>query len=818
MIRIRLFWLLLIIGFAHGALGNGFNFYRYSLEEGLPQNYVYTLVQDSNSYLWIGTGEGLARFDGSRIELFTKADGLADNFVTASYRDSRGRVWFGHFDGTISCEEGGSFVTFRVDSIPLSRINVIYEDRDQRLWFVTQNSGLICFHQESRQMELLYDGLQDYLIYGMVQHPKGHFLLATNEGLVKMNDPVQSSLEISEPLSDFPTVKIKQLREKADRSGFYIGTEFFGFFSCSYSSNSAGITKDLNVKMENRLSSNTVETIFEDRDGLIWIGTDNGRLHLLNPSSYEGVVQHIDVSMLEGKPIRTVFQDRENNMWLGTYGGGLYLLKDKLFSIYSEWQGLPSNNVLSILIGKKGNYWIGTEGGLTIMDFTENATTTLTTADGLPGNEVTALFEDQNGTIWGGTARNGLFMVQLLDGEPRISFPPDALTYESINSIAQDQQGQVIVGTVSSGLYLLRPDVRKVENFTLTNGLSHNDVRQVFVDSKDRLWLATHGGPINMYANREIHYFGVESEVEGFNFNAFAEDLKGNVWVGSYGSGVYCYDGDKFKLFDRSSGLLSDYVYSISCDTKGNVWVGTKLGLSKIEALTEKVVNYPAAEHFESAEINLNAASADPNGDLWFGSNQGVVRFLSNSQEFNTVPPKINISSFRINGEEHPISGVKELPYGNYTIDLDYVAISLTNPEKVVYQYQLEGYENEWSNITFERGVRYSSLEDGTYTFKLRAANADGIFTPKPTVLRFNIAVPLWQTWWFRIFAIVVFGGILYGFIQIRISIYKRRQAELQHLVNERTSELQREKEKVENQNTIITSYYQDISSSISYA
>lgn len=800
------------------ASANGYNFYRFGIEEGLPQNYIYTLVQDTNSYLWVGTGEGLSRFDGSNFELFTKDQGLSDNFVTASYRDQSGMVWFGHFDGTISCENGNGFNTYRVDSIPLSRINAIYEDHDKRLWFVTQNSGLICYHQETKQLELLYDGLQEYLVYGIVQHPQGHFLLATQEGLLVMQDPVNSSLEISKPLSDFPNVRINKLVEKKDGSGFFLGTEYFGFFSCSYSSSNIGLTIDLNAKVENRLSSNTIETIFEDREGNIWLGTDNGRLHLLNPKNYEGKVTRIDISLTGNKPIRTVFQDRENNIWLGTYGGGLFQLKNKLFNLYSEWQGLTSSQVNALLIGEEELYWVATDEGLTLMNFDDGTTTSYTETDGLPENKITALHKDAEGMIWCGTANSGLFCLKWSVDGIKITIPSDPLQHEKITSIATYQGQTLAVGTENNGVFLIDKNSRKIEQLTLTKGLSHNDVRQVFADSKNRLWLAVHGGPINMYSSNEIHYYGAESNVEGFNFNSFSEDREGNIWIGSYGNGIYKYDGTSFTHYDRSNGLLSDYVYSISCDPDGNVWVGTKLGLSKLEAFGAKVVNFPAAEHFESAEINLNATVAAPNGDLWFGSNKGLIRFLSSSQELNKVPPKINIAHFRINGETYPTTSNIDLPYGNYTIDLDYVAISLTNPKKVAYQYQLEGYENEWSNVTSERSVRYSSLENGSYVFKLRATNADGIFTPKPFQLRFTIKSPYWQTWWFRLLGFLAFGGVVFGFVQLRVRIYKQRQAELQHLVNERTAELQKEKEKVETQNNIIGTYYQDITSSISYA
>jgi len=347
-------------------------------------------------------------------------------------------------------------------------------------------------------------------------------------------------------------------------------------------------------------------------------------------------------------------------------------------------------------------------------------------------------------------------------------------------------------------------------SFSTTNGLPHNKVNDVLVDSEGIVWLAMPtSGVYGIKPNQEITEVIIEGRPK-YEFMSLAEDEDGVIWAGTYGDGVFMFGEDTLLWFNEKNGLMNDYTYSIGQDPKGYMWVGHRRGMSRID-VRRKVVRVFGKESGIESDISHNAVLPTHTGGLLFGSSNGMIRYDAFQSREDSIPPRLSLKSVVISDIPYDPTLPIKLKYAKYRLRIDFVGINLSNPEQVSYQYKLDGYEEEWSDISSVSYAFYGRVEDGKYNFLLRACDGNGNCSTEPVSLEISVKIPIWKAWWFIAAMIMLVLIAIFVVIKIRERNQKAIQEYLQRQLNERTREVIQQKDEIEIKN-------RDITDSINYA
>jgi PAS domain S-box-containing protein len=794
-----LFLLILILPLT--AFGQSYTFTNYSIDEGLPQSQVRSLYQDTNGYLWIGTlGGGVSRFNGRTFATFTTKEGMSDNHVFTIFEDFDNNIWFGTQEG-VTRYDGQRFHPLNVDrGLSNSVVRAIREDHAGNLWFAT-DVGLWKYNKKTFAINHFTkkNGLPGDLIRAMIMDSKGQLWLGTQGyGLSRYDGTTFTNFSIADGLAGNSVYSILE-----DRNG----NLWFGTYEglSKYDGNTFQ-----NYTVDQGLSNNFVRAIIEDREGKLWFGTNEGGLCHFDGKVFGCITEK---NGLCSNVVWSLLEDREGNIWIGTYRGGLDKYSGDMFTYFSSNEGLGDDVIRSILLDRAGNFWFGTyRGGVTRFD--GKSMTTFTTKNGLIDNFVLTIFEDRKGNLWFGTYRG----VSKYDGKIFTNFArEDGLIDPIVRSIIEDRTGNIWFGTNLGGV--CRYDGKTISNFTTNDGLSNNQINTLMEDREGNLWIGTIDGLCHYDGNT----FTDISKKCGFkqkNIYSIIQNHKGSLWIAAYGDGIIKYTppGCSIEVFSSKDGLDNDNVVSIVFDDKGNLWIGTEKGICQLdvqiyERTGQKIFKYYGkAEGFSGTECIHNSISKDHEGNIWFGTLRGAIKYNPHEDTQNLVEPMTHITGLRFlfgeNNWRDFAGGITRdglpidlrLPYNKNHLQLDFIGLSFTVPGKVKYQYKLAGFNDSWVQMPVSETsyAIYSKLPPGKYTFEVKASNNDGIWNKEPTSLDFEIIPPFWQTWWFYLLCAGVVIFSIYLLVKIRIKHLERQQKELKVKVEIATRDLKKEKEKVE--------------------
>ncbi|MFH1320671.1 MAG: two-component regulator propeller domain-containing protein [Bacteroidota bacterium] len=805
--------------FSNHAYSQTSYFKNYSVEDGLPFINVHAIFQDSKGNLWTGSYGGLSKFDGISFTNYGAKDGLINHDVKKIIEDKKGNLWIGTSGGvskynpSIAHRTGGnSFVNYTVEEgLTNNYVNTIIIDSKGILWFGTKG-GVSKYDDKTFTTFSEKDGLICNDVLAILEDSKGNYWFGTQKG-------------ISKYLS-------------STRGGVLPDTTSWG--SDVGSAGSIGLQ---NFSVENGLCDNRVNAIFEDRDGSLWFGTQNGISMLKKDTicSEECFINFSAKNGLKGNEINSIIQDErgiiwistnsglseydgskfksysidiefnsnlteclfldyEDNLWIGTYSG-LYKYRGNSFISFSEEEGLKNTFIFPILRDQSDNLWIGTYEGL--YKYADNTFTVFTTKEGLPDNRIIAAKEDNDGFIWIGTDA-GLSIY-----DPSVAlrtsgkvftnyFTEDGLISDSVSSILQDSRGNIWLGGHGGVSMHVIPDMKITGNknetaerkifkkFKFNKDNVNFDVWAILEDSKGNIWFGTYKGGVYMYDGNNFTdqrtNLGFESDV----CLSILEDKQGKLWFGTF-DGVFMYDpternGNKLTAFTEEDGLSSDLVYLMTIDNDEKyLWIGTNQGLNKLnvslfrETGKKIIENYGKEEGFIGVECNANGVYKDNDGSIWFGTVNGLVKYDSEKYHPNKAESKTNITGFRIFYKDTILFQNAILPYNLNSIFFEYIGICLTNPQKVRYQYKLDGYDKEWSPVTKEKYATYANLPPGKYVFKVKSCNNEFKWNKDAATFSFIIATPFWKTGWFRVLALVIIAGIIWLGLFLRIQNIKRK-------------------------------------------
>ena len=805
----------------------------YSVDNGLPQSEIWSnsMVQDSRGSIWVGTnGGGVVRFDGDSKTIFSKKDGLPSNGIRCLYIDSQENLWVATMEG-IAKFNGYEFTTYLDTGKTLTNINIlggtpqISEDKFKNIWFKTATNLYLL--QDSLFVNY-GSGVPDFQGSAFIStflDKDGALWLTTNNNGVWTFDgekfipaPIIHS-EVSEGLN-----------------------LVFGLYDQDY--NTWYIALDPNTRTPQLLMNNDdywvnfklpancnprfITDIMVDQNENIWISNFSTGVY-----KYDGE-RFWEFNTQNGMPSNAVsclLEDYEGNIWAATRGGGLVKIPSTGFTNFSQSDGLIDPIIFTLYEDSKQNVWIGSTNG-NVYKFDGEKIVSPPNIPSANLNRIDAFYEEPSGKMLIGARLGGLFRYDgkgLTPVNQEFGIPPRMACSTII-----DRGDTFVFGTFGGGVFIWDKQSKKViKNINTSNGLNNNLVQDIAIDSKGNFWIATLAG-MSFYDGQTCkEIFNAEGKPMGICLQLYI-DKKDNAWVVSYDRGLYrMQQGNETKLFDLNEGQEApNLFYSLTGDNKGSIWIGTQRGIDRID-LDEKsnigqITNFGASDGLNGIEMNGSAAMKDSKGNLWFGHLNGVSYYTPSEKKFNDTPPVSAITGLelfydKVNWQNDTFKpyhdGISRwynlpqnlvLPYDQNHLTFKYSSLSYTLPEKVKRQYMMEPLNDEWLPVSTKQEATFSSLSPGSYTFKVRTQNNDGVFGP-PVSFSFNIRPPFWLTWWFWLLSILIIISSIVMAVRMRVKRLKEHKANLERLVKERTAELINRNEEITMQNAALEQQKEEI-------
>ncbi|MBN1144244.1 MAG: SpoIIE family protein phosphatase [Bacteroidales bacterium] len=778
---------------------------HFGLTEGISHQYVYTVSQDNHGYIWIGTGQGLCRFNGIAFDTDILQDSLGTEVAQSSIRDSRGVLWFGYQNGDIAKYDGTSFSTIKPGVEISSAVTGFATLEDGNLIVSTQNNGLFSMNAQTGAANPV-SGIDKGLFTALSVKGK-ILLLGSMEGLTIYSiDGTGNNAEVLMKISEFDFIKIQDIQPSYAENIFWIATEEDGVFRLTLQGGTYDLTK---IATESRLASAKVQSVLEDSDKHLWVSTLLGGLYRLSlpdkNGNFASATLYNKQNGLSEDAVKKVFEDIEGNIWIATYGGGLNLFTGQAFSFLQQDVNGLDNDIQSVVITDEDIMYLGGPGGL--FRGKKGADRSATRIAGVPADRIMVLHTEGN-KLYIGTEKNGLFLLDIRSGAVRkIAYEAGSLGSQ-VSAIATSDQ-YVYLGT-RDGIYKFSKDLREAVHFTTTSGLPHNSIEQIYFDSKGRLLIATRAnGIFQLTEDDSIKNLFPAGNTE-IEFKSVIEDDQGGIWAATYGDGIVYFKDDSVYQFTVSSGLKSNYCYSLAKGPDQSIWIGHRLGLSRIKTSTMKISVFDKNMDI-TGDCNPNASFVDKTGVLYFGTTEGLVTYDPSLENEKKQPPFTNIVSLLISDKPYDFGKEIVLPYRPYKLRIDFIGLNYSDPQSVRYQYKLEGNDLEWSDVTSQTYVTYPRIEDGEYIFYLRSFNNEGLSQETPVTVKIRIKPPFWKTWWFMALSLLTLVSAVYLIIKIRERKQKQLQEYLERELTLRTKEVVEQKEVIEIKN-------RDITDSINYA
>jgi two-component system sensor histidine kinase ChiS len=809
--------------------GYGFTVYKNDSKNpnSLSHDVVQSIYEDHLGILWIGTrGGGLNCFDRATEQFFhyqSNSDdpkSLSHNNVFSIYEDQRGVIWIGTDGGGLNRldRETDHFSHYRHDesdprSLSSNFIRSIYEDRSEGVWVGTLGGGVNRFDRKTGEFDhYQYEpdnphSLSHDAVWAIHEDSSGTLWIGTYGG----------------GLNRFDRATGRFSRYQTDPNDPY------------------------------SLSHNRIRCIYEDREKGLWIGTDGGGLNRFDRATERFFHYQTDPtapSSLSHNIVRSIYEDQAGILWIGTEGGGIdkimrgteQFFHYQIDSIDSHNQ--VSNIILSIYEDQSGVLWIGTYGGGLNRYDREKKELTQYQADpnnpySLSSDVVFSIYEDRSGVLWIGTRDGGLNRFDRAT-ERFFSYQHDpndshSLSHNRVRTIYEDQRGTLWIGTEGGGLNKLVPSEDEgfdpqtsqgeTEHFVhyqydpnIPYSLSHNDVWTIYEDHLGELWIGTDGGlnKLDRATERFLYYQNDPTNPGSLSNNSIRsiyEDRSGILWIGTRGGGLNKFDrvNETFTHYDEKGGLPTEVIYGILEDPNGNLWLSTnKNGLSKFDPHTATYKNFDVKDGLQGNVFTAGAYYQSRwSGEMFFGGINGFNAFYPESIRGNPHIPPIVITDFQLFNKsveirddsplQKAITETEEimLSYKDNVLSFEFAALDYTLPEENLYAYMLEGVEKDWVYSGTRRFVTYTHLDPGTYIFRVKGANNEGVWNDDGVSINITITPPFWETWRFRIvIAILIVGGVLGGFyVRVRTIHAQKRYLEIQ--VNKRTKDLKEANEQL---------------------
>ena len=758
----------------------------WGVAEGLPQSSIQAIGQTADGYLWFGTQEGLARFDGAAFTIFDKT--------------------------TVPAFKSNNAV-------------VLLVARDSSIWVGLLGGGVVHYKNGVFRNYSTADGLADNIVQEIAETEDGNIWVATPDSLNR----IRPSGEITKygKESGF-SESITALTIGAGQQ-VIIGTKH-GMMRYAQ-----GVFSRIDIQALNKA---TVNTLLYDRAGDLWVGTSDQGVYVMRDGR---VTHHYGVG--EGLPaasVAVVYQDRNGDHWAGTLGAGVCRLQGETFECLNSKQGLSHDSVMSVYEDHEGSFWVGTLGA-GVNRLTKGKLRTFGTAMGLNSFQAQGVYQSSDGSLWVGTNKG---LNRIKDGHVTVYSNPMGPGSNDISAIVEDRKGNLWVGTHQAGLNLFKDG--RFTSYSQKNGLSGIAIQYLFVDHDDTLWIATDGagvlklerGKFTTYTKKDglpwnsavvisedaqhnlwiagdgylvritegkINVISVPQNGDAVaQLDALYEDADHVIWLGTAGSGLLRYAEGKFTRFTVKEGMFDDTIFTVLEDASGYLWMSSNRGIVRVrkselnsfasgQVMRITYQSFGVADGMLSAECNGDgygpAGWKTSEGKLFVITMGGAVEIDPEHVPVNTLAPPVVIEGVLAN--KAAILPNSNVAAGDGALEFQFAGLSFVSPEKVIFKYKLEGFDKDWVSAGSRRSAFYTNIPPGAYRFQVIAGNNDGVWNETGASFSFYLRPHFYQTYWFWglvLIAALLLASAAYMHNRSRV---KQREVELVTLVDERTQELQ---------------------------
>ena len=743
------------------------SYQTWQTENGLPQNTVHSILQTSDGYIWLATEGGLVRFDGFKFVVFDSRNtaALRTNNVRSLAEGSERELWIGTAQGLCRLKDGRFQAFTTAEGLPGNNILSLYKDHSGKVWMVTpEGVARLDVTQGRGSFETVRVNESSPKLTGAVA--------IADDGTIWLGTQVGLDVIVAR--------KLHSLSTRALASG---GVE--ALLLDRHKRLWAGTTKGLFVTTlpiseksnwqpyhaGNHSEAAGILSIFEDRNGEIWLATENGVAQVTDEAA--GLYRY--GRSLYGTEILALNSDREGDIWIGTEAEGVTVARAQKFATYTARDGLADDVVRCVFEDANGVVWVGTTTGLTSID--HGIFKSSTTASGLSSNVILSLGEDKNGNLLVGTpdglnkmTNHGVTLITSADGLPD----------DFVRSLYKDADGSLWVGTRHG---LSHMEDNSFKTYTQAEGLGSDLVGAVVRDRDHNLWVGTFDGLTRMSGGKLTTYRtkdGLSSNV----ITALHEDGEGTLWIGTQDGGLNVLRNERFHSFPRKLGL-PEAVYGLLEDGGDNLWLASNAGIvrasrSELRQVSEgkrsqaTVVWYGTSDGLRISECSAGGHPEvwrGKNGSLWFSTLKGVAVLNHDMAKLNRVPPPVVIEAVEMDDHTVAPKQIRDVKPGYRRFAFEYAGLSFAAPQKVQYRYRLQGFDKSWIEAGTRRAAYYTNIPPGRYSFQVLARNNDGYWNEQGASLAFRLEPHYYQTYWF--YSLIGMALCLAGYL-----IYRWRLAE----------------------------------------
>ncbi|MGV3772607.1 MAG: two-component regulator propeller domain-containing protein [Verrucomicrobiales bacterium] len=784
-----LVWALWFVENAEAAVAEplkGYVHRTWQLEEGLPQVTVNTVIQSQRGYLWLGTGAGLARYDGISFTIYDKDSSLGSRRIRLIYPLADRSLLIGAEGGTLALYTNQVFVSLNVPTE--EKVQWIYDclvDKPGNIW-ISSDKGLLRL-EGTNVTRVRMPGLPEKISVGnFAKGDKDDFYFGSSEGVFHIENGTARLMEENKSLPSPTVTRVVRGRD---------GTTWVGTRD--------GLLKWKDGKSEKfgqdeGVPSYFITSLMEDRKGRLWIGTFSGLAMMEN-----GIIYTAQFPKLSRDRIESILEDEEGNIWAGGNSTGLHRLTPALIDVIlpeidEAVHGKSARaGATTVFEDKSGALWFGAMcAGL--VRYEKGEFTYWTEADGLTNQCVWSITQDSKGTIWAGTYSGGLYWM---DGNKPRRLMAEGLALDEVVIALQSVGDEIFIGTASRGLKVLKEG--KITVYGVSNGLPSENVYAIIPSKKGGVWIGT-GNGVSYFKDGKFINYGQEEGLGAKLVSSIYEDEKGAVWIATYGGGINRILNGKIDAVRQVNGLYDDIVQGIQEDAEGNFWCSCNSGIFRVskeeieqffsgETASVTSTPYGVSDGMLNRECNGRSTPCSfkgHDGKIYFPTQLGIAVVAPNKIGKSSAPKVAVEGLYKATRLLTESSNVK-LREGIRTFEVKYTGINFAAPEKVKFRYRLYPFE-DWQEVDTRRIAYYTEVPPGKYVFQVIAANRDGVWSAQPSEAQITIPAYFRETRLFFILLTVFGGSAIYGIFAWKLRSEARAKQMLEDTVMQRTEQLTR--------------------------
>lgn len=764
------------------------NFFSLTGKKNVP---VTVVVQDGTGFLWLGTPEGVYKFDGVNPLSLTRGFPMLRQEISALFIDELQNTWIGTKSGKVYC-----LTKNRIDSIQFpegtqSEKITSFANINSRLLIGTYGNGIYSWAGGKLEHYTSEQGLSDNVVYHIAGDKSSRIWCGTDAGITAMQfEGGKAAFDVISGRNGLPDNIVRDIAFQDNH--LLIAMQDSGV--CSYDLKTKKIVREHffnNWSMGtvlNSLSSGGKTVVATERNGLLLF--EKGGVTVYDYQQYLQVPQ-----------INQLFIDREKQLWVASKNG-LSQFCEKRFNFINAARGLTDDNVLAVAMDNNNSIWIGSASGISRIVRDENGSPVVIQHD-LGKYTISCAAKAPDGTIWFGTYGNGIVVVSPDKKKTTIATgSSDMMDKSNISQIFFPDKEHVYIATLGGGLIKARltPESREKivaeKVYTESDGLGSTYIYCVTADKNGKLYAGTDGGGLQVLENGRFTNLTQKFGFESNTVYSICSDANNTIWATTNEDGVIRYDGKKLLSIGSANGLRDEQPQQLYAS--GNtVFALNSKGIDKIDCNSNEISYY---EVFDGdPEPNLNALYFQDNR-LYCGTNNGLLIYRTSSESGDSVKPSVFIRSLSVNFKPFPLDSLYEYGYNQNNIQLGFDGIWLRNPGRLTFRYRLDGLENQWNYSGKEETVNYNNLPPGNYTFIVQVKNEEDVWSD-PTGYSFIISKPIWQHWWFWVLVVAVVSVSVYSLIRYRLRALQRENLVLERRVKERTAQIEKQSRIIEEKN-----------------